>query len=180
MAERVGFEPTVPLQVHTLSKRAPSTTRPSLRVQAQAPGNAGEVLPHRAITPLRVELGLAEREGFEPSIGINLYTLSRGAPSATRPPLRGRQRIPTHAAPSPPPAPKEPDSVPISGDFRPLEAARRRSPGALFESRVARRPSRAPGTTCRAPRRSRRRPAPDPRRLRRRSVAGPRRRPPPR
>ena len=31
---------------------------------------------------------MAEREGFEPSIGINLYALSRGAPSATRPPLR--------------------------------------------------------------------------------------------
>ena len=30
MAERVGFEPTVPLTVHKLSKRAPSTTRPSL------------------------------------------------------------------------------------------------------------------------------------------------------
>jgi len=25
MAERVGFEPTVPLTVHTLSKRAPRT-----------------------------------------------------------------------------------------------------------------------------------------------------------
>ena len=31
---------------------------------------------------------MAEREGFEPSIGVNLYALSRGAPSATRPPLR--------------------------------------------------------------------------------------------
>ena len=31
---------------------------------------------------------MAEREGFEPSIGINLYALSRGAPSAARPPLR--------------------------------------------------------------------------------------------
>ena len=31
---------------------------------------------------------LAEREGFEPSMGINPYSLSRGAPSATRPPLR--------------------------------------------------------------------------------------------
>ncbi len=30
MAERVGFEPTVPLTVHKLSKPAPSTTRPSL------------------------------------------------------------------------------------------------------------------------------------------------------
>src|SRR5207244_8233846 len=30
-AERVGFEPTVELHPHTLSKRAPSTTRTSLR-----------------------------------------------------------------------------------------------------------------------------------------------------
>jgi len=27
MAERVGFEPTVPVRVHTLSKRAPVTLR---------------------------------------------------------------------------------------------------------------------------------------------------------
>ena len=32
MAERVGFEPTVRFPVHTLSKRAPSTTRTSLRL----------------------------------------------------------------------------------------------------------------------------------------------------
>ncbi len=31
MAERTGFEPAVPLLAHTLSKRAPSTTRPPLR-----------------------------------------------------------------------------------------------------------------------------------------------------
>src|SRR4030095_14613983 len=31
LAERVGFEPTVEFPLHTLSKRAPSTTRPSLR-----------------------------------------------------------------------------------------------------------------------------------------------------
>ena len=31
---------------------------------------------------------LAEREGFEPSKGVNPYSLSRGAPSAARPPLR--------------------------------------------------------------------------------------------
>ena len=31
---------------------------------------------------------LAERKGFEPSIRVNVYALSRGAPSATRPPLR--------------------------------------------------------------------------------------------
>src|SRR3954462_6714816 len=43
MAERVGFEPTLPFRVNTLSKRAPSATRPSLRVllkgrRAQEPG----------------------------------------------------------------------------------------------------------------------------------------------
>ncbi len=31
---------------------------------------------------------MAEREGFEPSIRVNVYTLSRRAPSATRPPLQ--------------------------------------------------------------------------------------------
>jgi hypothetical protein len=30
---------------------------------------------------------LAESEGFEPSMGVNPYALSRGAPSATRPAL---------------------------------------------------------------------------------------------
>src|ERR1700722_6787073 len=30
MAERVGFEPTLPVRGNTLSKRAPSATRPSL------------------------------------------------------------------------------------------------------------------------------------------------------
>src|SRR5579864_2193303 len=31
MAEREGFEPPIPVKVYTLSRRAPSTTRPSLR-----------------------------------------------------------------------------------------------------------------------------------------------------
>src|SRR5215469_18529005 len=34
LAERVGFEPTLPFRVNTLSKRAPSATRPSLRRRA--------------------------------------------------------------------------------------------------------------------------------------------------
>src|SRR3954452_24596719 len=34
MAERVGFEPTVEFPLHTLSKRAPSTTRTSLRLDS--------------------------------------------------------------------------------------------------------------------------------------------------
>src|SRR5215471_1025340 len=35
LAERVGFEPTIPVKVYTLSKRAPSATRPSLRARKQ-------------------------------------------------------------------------------------------------------------------------------------------------
>ncbi len=35
----------------------------------------------------------AEREGFEPSIELPLYFLSREAPSATRPPLRVPSRV---------------------------------------------------------------------------------------
>src|SRR5688572_5001427 len=34
VAERVGFEPTVEFPLHTLSKRAPSTTRTSLHVRS--------------------------------------------------------------------------------------------------------------------------------------------------
>ena len=39
---------------------------------------------------------MVEREGFEPSLGINLNTLSRRAPSATQPSLQSvavQQRV---------------------------------------------------------------------------------------
>src|SRR5579864_8131649 len=42
MAERVGFEPTLPFRVNTLSKRAPSATRPSLRRANVASGRCGK------------------------------------------------------------------------------------------------------------------------------------------
>ena len=38
----------------------------------------------------RLKLEMAESEGFEPSMSVNPYTLSRGAPSATRPTLRNK------------------------------------------------------------------------------------------
>src|SRR5512134_1701287 len=41
--------------------------------------------------------GLAEREGFEPSRRFPAYTLSRRAPSTTRPPLRSRPDKPCRA-----------------------------------------------------------------------------------
>src|SRR6476619_554638 len=40
MAERAGFEPTVEFPLHTLSKRAPSTTRTSLRRRARRSAGA--------------------------------------------------------------------------------------------------------------------------------------------
>ena len=53
--------------------------------------------PHISDPPLNKKPGgcrvfylMAEREGFEPSIKFPLYALSRGAPSATRPPLQNR------------------------------------------------------------------------------------------
>ena len=36
---------------------------------------------------------MAEREGFEPSLGLTLNTLSRRAPSATQPPLQTCQNL---------------------------------------------------------------------------------------
>jgi hypothetical protein len=41
MAERVGFEPTLEFPLNTLSKRAPSATRPSL-LQSQSLRNLSE------------------------------------------------------------------------------------------------------------------------------------------
>ena len=38
MAERVGFEPTLEFPLNTLSKRAPSATRPSLRLSGKIVG----------------------------------------------------------------------------------------------------------------------------------------------
>src|SRR2546423_9091240 len=44
LAERVGFEPTLPFRVNTLSKRAPSATRPSLRLESD-----GRIDPYRSV-----------------------------------------------------------------------------------------------------------------------------------
>jgi hypothetical protein len=46
LAERVGFEPTVEFPLHTLSKRAPSTTRTSLRLESIAYERCTEIIAH--------------------------------------------------------------------------------------------------------------------------------------
>jgi hypothetical protein len=44
MAERAGFEPAIRFPVYTLSRRAPSTTRPPLRLQLVRNGAARALL----------------------------------------------------------------------------------------------------------------------------------------
>ncbi len=36
---------------------------------------------------------MAEREGFEPSVRVNVHTLSRRAPSTTQTPLRTQEMV---------------------------------------------------------------------------------------
>src|SRR5438876_401264 len=48
VAERKGFEPLRRLPAYTLSRRAPSTTRPSLRIGAGA-GSASDSRAHAAL-----------------------------------------------------------------------------------------------------------------------------------
>src|SRR6266704_3435843 len=50
LAERVGFEPTVEFPLHTLSKRAPSTTRTSLRFRINDLRAARQRLSHTPST----------------------------------------------------------------------------------------------------------------------------------
>src|ERR1700685_4065636 len=72
MAERVGFEPTLPFRVNTLSKRAPSATRPSLR---RKPGKerAPRKVSHRA------------ESGSIRTNSASLHSMGEGNTSANRP-----------------------------------------------------------------------------------------------
>ncbi len=72
VAEREGFEPSVPVKVHALSKRAHSATLSPLRPGSQ---------------DARSSRGMAEREGFEPSKGLPPYWFSKPAHSASLAPL---------------------------------------------------------------------------------------------
>ncbi len=72
MAERVGFEPTVPLQGHAISSRARSASLASLRAK-----NTGD-FRHRTggHSPSQVTCdrgclnAVAERVGFEPTLKL--------------------------------------------------------------------------------------------------------------
>jgi hypothetical protein len=61
-----------------------------LNLDRQSPGKTGRILGlhERKRTLRRMTKVVAEGAGFEPAIPFPVYTLSRRAPSTTRPPLR--------------------------------------------------------------------------------------------
>ena len=59
-------------------------------IQKQTSDNAIEMVPGRFRKQQICQGVMAERKGFEPSRRFPAYTLSRRAPSTTRPPLRRR------------------------------------------------------------------------------------------
>ena len=72
LAERVGFEPTVPFRVHALSRRVPSAARPSLREGGRiaAPRDPGPITPQsRGGRQGRAGVGWA-RDGNAPGLRI--------------------------------------------------------------------------------------------------------------
>ena len=70
MAERKGFEPLVRFLVHTLSKRAPSTTRTSLRLESVAYEWRTKIIAHVR------ELGMCLVDPCLDSAGCSLHTES--------------------------------------------------------------------------------------------------------
>ena len=64
LAEGVGFEPTIRFPVYTLSKRAPSATRPSLRERC----GAGNITTRGAVTTRGAARGDPPRQAGSASI----------------------------------------------------------------------------------------------------------------
>ena len=93
MAEGVGFEPTVPVRVHTLSRRAQSSTLAPLRevMQTRPPANLNPgILAMTEVCPFAGLSRLAEGVGFEPTVHQRRTTVFETAPinhSGTPPPL---------------------------------------------------------------------------------------------
>ncbi len=79
LAERVGFEPTLPFRVNTLSKRAPSATRPSLR---RKPGK--ETIAFREVIALRRAGANSRRLGLSSFYGQGRASANRQS-SGTQP-----------------------------------------------------------------------------------------------
>src|SRR6478672_6445316 len=85
LAEREGFEPSVEFPLHTLSKRAPSTTRTSLRIwnQRLASGRT-EIIAHAVDTrgPVLIACGTALYAALELTPGAGGSSGSARTPPA--------------------------------------------------------------------------------------------------
>jgi hypothetical protein len=88
LAERVGFEPTERFPVHSISSAANSTTLAPLRenianfrlpIADWVPRRAQTNFAKRPIGNRQSEIGnaMAERVGFEPTVGVNPLRFSR-------------------------------------------------------------------------------------------------------
>ncbi len=101
-AERAGFEPAVPSPAHTISSRAPSTTRSPLPVAGGEPPKTSHCLLLRLkelayfngtdeeLVGAESRRTPAEDVGFEPTVPLPVHLISNQAPSTTRPTLRRR------------------------------------------------------------------------------------------
>src|SRR5271170_247492 len=76
LAERVGFEPTLEFPLNTLSKRAPSTTRPSLQ-DLRNVGEAARELQSNMWTRSNLAAFGACEQLFRPSQSASFGVLTR-------------------------------------------------------------------------------------------------------
>ena len=81
LAERVGFEPTVPVRIHMISSHACSATPAPLQYSCK---RSAMVFSHMHLCACF----LAERVGFEPTVPVRVHRFSRPACSTTPAPLR--------------------------------------------------------------------------------------------
>ena len=94
LAEREGFEPSISvLRPYSLSRGAPSTTRPPLQNYYRATGRDGLAAGYSGSPFGRLRRPKSLCDFVEPYIfPPRLYSLSRGAPSTTRPPIQNSYR----------------------------------------------------------------------------------------
>src|ERR1700678_3124453 len=95
MAERVGFEPTLPFRVNTLSKRAPSATRPSLRRKPGKGDASGRyrIAPNWALAPTWLHFILWGAEHERKSSARPALRPCCATASATRNNEGGREKL---------------------------------------------------------------------------------------
>ena len=133
LAERVGFEPTVPFPVHALSRRVPSATRPSLRAPDPARRRsrwipAISARPNRRTVSTRGERTRRKRwrrgrdsnprYGFPYADLANLCLQPLGHLSGTRKAVNIAAGLGTRlgrSGPKPPPADAPRDAAPCAG-----------------------------------------------------------------